>query len=80
MAASNEVAIPTFCGFCHANCGIIAYVTNGKLSKAQLYSYAKFARQPKYVVEMLVAEGKPWREAARLSATSVDEQESDLDI
>jgi hypothetical protein len=65
--------------------GINAYedlskATKGKLSRAQLYSYAKFARQPKYVVEMLVAEGRPWREAAKLSAKSVEDQESDLDI
>jgi len=35
MAYLNERAIPTICGFCHANCGTIAYVSNGKLQRVK---------------------------------------------
>jgi anaerobic selenocysteine-containing dehydrogenase len=35
MAISSEIAIHTFCAFCHANCGIIAYTTNGKLTRVK---------------------------------------------
>ncbi len=33
MAVLNGTAIPTICSFCHANCGIIAYVSDGKLHR-----------------------------------------------
>ena len=33
MASVDERAIPTICGFCHTNCGIIAYVRNGVLRR-----------------------------------------------
>ena len=33
MTISNDIAIPTFCGFCHTNCGVIASVKNGELRK-----------------------------------------------
>ncbi|MBA7493239.1 Acetylene hydratase [subsurface metagenome] len=33
MARLNESAIPTICGFCHTNCGLIAYVSNGVLRR-----------------------------------------------
>lgn len=33
MASLDERAIPTICGFCHTNCGIIAYVSNGVLRR-----------------------------------------------
>jgi thiosulfate reductase/polysulfide reductase chain A len=35
MASLTASAIPTICGFCDANCGIIAYVSNGKLRRVK---------------------------------------------
>jgi anaerobic selenocysteine-containing dehydrogenase len=35
MAALNEKAIPTICAFCHAHCGLIAYVSNGILRRTR---------------------------------------------
>ena len=35
MISLNERAIPTICGFCPTNCGIIAYVSNGKLRRVR---------------------------------------------
>ena len=35
MASSNEKAIRTVCGFCHNNCGLIAYVNNGVLRRVK---------------------------------------------
>jgi hypothetical protein len=31
VASSNEKAIRTVCGFCHNNCGLLAYVSNDVL-------------------------------------------------
>lgn len=33
MVSVREQAIPTICGFCHANCGTIAYVSDGVLRR-----------------------------------------------
>ncbi len=35
MASPNETAIPTICGFCHSNCGIIAHVSDGVLQRVK---------------------------------------------
>ena len=33
MASSKEKAIRTVCGYCHNNCGLIAYISNGVLQR-----------------------------------------------
>jgi anaerobic selenocysteine-containing dehydrogenase len=35
VASSNEKAIRTVCGFCHNNCGLLAYVSNGVLRRVK---------------------------------------------
>jgi anaerobic selenocysteine-containing dehydrogenase len=35
VASSNEKAIRTVCSFCHNNCGLIAYVSNGVLRRVK---------------------------------------------
>jgi anaerobic selenocysteine-containing dehydrogenase len=35
LVSSNEKAIRTVCGFCHNNCGLLAYVSNGVLRQVK---------------------------------------------